>query len=157
MAASFIQSCSCGRGERAGDTGRGVAVVAAEIKGLVVQTTQATEAIARHVTNIQATSGRTQAAVTDVRRTIDDMSAVAASVANAVQSQAQVIAGIAAEAAVAAAAARESVTDDTRAGEAIAGAATIATEARSLALNLQRDTGDLDNVIRTFLRAVQAA
>ncbi len=43
------------------------------------------------------------------------------------------------------------------AGVAAAGAATIASEAQSLALNLQRDTKDLDDVIHTFLRAVQAA
>lgn len=142
---------------RAGESGRGFAVVAGEIKQLVVETTHATKSIQRHVADIQATSGRTRAAVTDVRQTIDDMSAVAIAVAEAVQGQAQVIAGIAAEATVAAAAARASVADDSRAGEVAAGAATIATEARSLAVSLQRNAVDLDHVIRTFLRAVQAA
>jgi methyl-accepting chemotaxis protein len=142
---------------RAGEAGRGFAVVAGEIKQLVVETTHATKSIQRHVADIQATSGRTRAAVTEVRQTIDDMSAVAIAVAEAVQGQAQVIAGIAAEATVAAAAARASVADDSRAGEVAAGAVTIAAEARSLAVSLQRNAVDLDHVIRTFLRAVQAA
>ena len=142
---------------RAGEAGRGFGVVAGEIKQLVVQTTKATEEITRHVTDIQKTSGRTRVAVSDVHHTIDDMSAVAASIADAVQSQALVIADIAAQSAIAATAARESVSDDTRAGVAAAGAATIASDAQSLALNLQRDTKELDDVIRAFLRAVQAA
>ena len=137
--------------------GLGFGVVAGEIKQLVIQITHATAAITRHVTDIQTTSGRTRVAVSDVRHTIDDMSTVAASIADAVQSQTLVIANIAAQATIAAKAARESVSDDRRAGVAAAGAATIASEAQSLALNLQRDTKDLDDVIRTFLRAVQAA
>ena len=142
---------------RAGEAGLGFGVVAGEIKQLVIQITHATAAITRHVTDIQTTSGRTRVAVSDVRHTIDDMSTVAASIADAVQSQTLVIANIAAQATIAAKAARESVSDDRRAGVAAAGAATIASEAQSLALNLQRDTKDLDDVIRTFLRAVQAA
>jgi methyl-accepting chemotaxis protein len=142
---------------RAGEAGRGFGIVAGEIKQLVAQTTRATDEITRHVADIQTTSGRTRVAVSDVRHTIDDMSSVAASIADAVQNQAQVIADIAAQSAVAATAARESVADDTRAGAAAAGAATIASDAQSLALDLQRDTKELDDVIRTFLRAVQAA
>lgn len=142
---------------RAGEAGRGFGVVAGEIKQLVAQTTRATEEITRHVADIQTTSGRTRTAVGGVRHTIDEMSTVAASIAEAVQSQAQVIEDIAGQFAIAAAAARESVADDARAGEAAAGAAAIASDAQSLALNLQRDAKELDDVIRAFLRDVQAA
>lgn len=51
---------------RAGDAGRGFAVVAAEVKVLAGQTTQATDAITRHVDVIQGSTAAAVAAISGI-------------------------------------------------------------------------------------------
>ncbi|WP_321389427.1 methyl-accepting chemotaxis protein [Emcibacter sp.] len=72
---------------RAGDAGRGFAVVANEVKTLANQTAQATSDIAAQVANVQ---NATQSAVTSVNHiagTINNISDISASIANAVHEQ----------------------------------------------------------------------
>lgn len=142
---------------RAGEAGRGFAVVAGEVKQLAGQTARATEEISRHVTAIQATSGRTADAVADVRGTIHTMSAIAAEVADAVHEQSGLVRGIAEDAAAAVQEARASVEDDMRAGEAASAAETVAGQAQAMVLDLSRETHELHDVIRGFLREVRVA
>jgi methyl-accepting chemotaxis protein len=142
---------------RAGEAGRGFAVVAGEVKQLVAQTSRATQEIAKHAADIQATSGRTADAVADVRRTINEMSVIAADVAGAVERQSAVVAKIARDATLAAQGARASVDDDQRAGAAASAAASVATQAQELAMSLTRETRALNEVVRSFLRQVRAA
>jgi hypothetical protein len=61
------------------------------------------------------------------------------------------------EATVAAEGARASAQDDAVAGEAASAAQGVAGEAQALALSLQRETRTLEDVVRGFLREVQAA
>jgi methyl-accepting chemotaxis protein len=72
---------------RAGEAGRGFAVVASEVKSLATQTGKATEEIATQVQQIQATTGEAIAAIRDVGSTITEISGIAAELAGAVEQQ----------------------------------------------------------------------
>ena len=72
---------------RAGEAGKGFAVVASEVKSLANQTSQATEDIARLVTDIQRETNDTVAAIGEVREIIMKMDEIATWIADAVQQQ----------------------------------------------------------------------
>ncbi len=72
---------------RAGEAGRGFAVVASEVKSLATQTGKATEEIASQVQQIQATTTEAIAAIRDVGATITEISGIAAELAGAVEQQ----------------------------------------------------------------------
>jgi methyl-accepting chemotaxis protein len=72
---------------RAGEAGRGFAVVASEVKSLATQTGKATEEIASQVQQIQAATGEAIAAIRDVGATITEISGIAAELAGAVEQQ----------------------------------------------------------------------
>jgi methyl-accepting chemotaxis protein len=72
---------------RAGEAGRGFAVVASEVKSLATQTGKATEEISSQVQQIQATTTEAIAAIRDVGATITEISGIAAELAGAVEQQ----------------------------------------------------------------------
>jgi methyl-accepting chemotaxis protein len=72
---------------RAGDAGKGFAVVASEVKSLASQTTQATENIARQITEIQAATAGAVSAIQGISQRIGQMSDVSADIAQAVDQQ----------------------------------------------------------------------
>lgn len=73
---------------RAGEAGKGFAVVASEVKQLAAQTAQATSRIGRHVSAIQGATGQAVDATREVTAAIDRVSTAAAAIANAVDQQA---------------------------------------------------------------------
>jgi methyl-accepting chemotaxis protein len=72
---------------RAGEAGRGFAVVASEVKTLAGQTARSTEEIARKVAEIQSTTRHAVDALASVAEAIDTMSGVSEAVAAAVEEQ----------------------------------------------------------------------
>ncbi|MDP2620166.1 MAG: methyl-accepting chemotaxis protein, partial [Hyphomicrobiales bacterium] len=76
---------------RAGEAGRGFAVVASEVKALATQTAKATEEISTQVKEIQGTAGAAAEAITTVGGVIEEMSRIAELVASAVEEQHAVI------------------------------------------------------------------
>ena len=72
---------------RAGEAGKGFAVVANEVKNLAGATARATEDIRSQIAQIQGATGEAVAAIRGIGETIEAISAVAASIAAAVQQQ----------------------------------------------------------------------
>ncbi|MGN8547089.1 methyl-accepting chemotaxis protein [Bradyrhizobium sp. 13971] len=72
---------------RAGEAGRGFAVVASEVKSLASQTAKATDEISAHITAMQGATSESVGAIKEIGTTIDQISAIAASIASAVEQQ----------------------------------------------------------------------
>lgn len=72
---------------RAGQAGQGFAVVAAEVKQLATQTSQATETISRRVAEIQEVSRTTASGVRSVMQVISQVREICAALASAVEEQ----------------------------------------------------------------------
>ncbi len=72
---------------RAGEAGKGFAVVASEVKSLANQTTKATEEIETQVGAIQAETERAVEAISNIGRTVDEMSEVSTAIATAMEEQ----------------------------------------------------------------------
>ncbi|PLX33978.1 MAG: methyl-accepting chemotaxis protein, partial [Hyphomicrobiales bacterium] len=72
---------------RAGEAGKGFAVVASEVKALATQTARATESISSQVKLIQDKTDTSVSAIENVARTIENMSAVTSAISAAVEEQ----------------------------------------------------------------------
>ncbi len=92
---------------RAGDAGKGFAVVASEVKALATQTASSTQEISRHIGDMRAAALASVNAVTLIEQTIDEVNAIAGSIAAAVEQQGAATAEIARNVAGTAAAANE--------------------------------------------------
>ena len=80
---------------RAGIAGKGFAVVASEVKQLAVQTAQSTDEITRHIRDVRSATDGSFNAVGRIVSTIEDVNAIAGSIAAAVEQQAAATAEIA--------------------------------------------------------------
>ncbi|MEY9750196.1 methyl-accepting chemotaxis protein [Bradyrhizobium japonicum] len=72
---------------RAGDSGRGFAIVASEVKSLATQTAQATEQIASQIATIQSATGQSVQAIRQFGSTVKEMADIATAIAAAVEQQ----------------------------------------------------------------------
>jgi len=72
---------------RAGEAGKGFAVVASEVKNLATQTARATDEISQQVTNIQNVSKLTAASIEDITTSINSVSENTSAVSAAVEQQ----------------------------------------------------------------------
>lgn len=72
---------------RAGEAGKGFAVVASEVKALAGQTAKATEEISQQIASIQSGTGEAADAISNISKTIARMNEIAAAVAAAVEEQ----------------------------------------------------------------------
>jgi methyl-accepting chemotaxis protein len=142
---------------RAGEAGRGFAVVAAEVKSLANQTARATEDIAHQIGAIQEASGEARIAIDTVSSVIEEMSAMAASIASAVEEQNMAVVSIAHNVAQA--------SNDADAGagamrgveHAASGARITASDVAVLAVQLGGEAENLSVSIRKFLDQVRVA
>ena len=142
---------------RAGEAGRGFAVVASEIKALANQTSQATIAINERVGAIQSVTRETVGAIEEIVKTISDINGIATTVASAVEQQAATTSEIARNTQQASdsthAVARN--IEQVRSGVDATGIA--AKDALAAASELNRQAETLTTEVNRFLERVRAA
>jgi len=142
---------------RAGDAGRGFAIVASEVKNLASQTAQATEQIASQIATIQSATGETVAAIKQFGATVKEMADIATAIAAAVEEQGAATGDIArnVEQAANGTAAVTQEIGDVRAvaGETDAGAEA----ALAAAAALQQQAVSLKSNVDDFLHTIRAA
>jgi methyl-accepting chemotaxis protein len=142
---------------RAGDAGKGFAIVASEVKNLASQTAQATEQIASQIATIQSATDETVAAMTQFGATVQEMADISTAIASAVEEQGAATGEIARnveEAASGTAAVTQEIVDVRAvAGETDAGAEA----ALASAAALQQQAVSLKSNVDEFLHTIRTA
>jgi hypothetical protein len=141
---------------RAGEAGRGFAVVASEVKSLAVQTSKATEDIARQIAAVQDTMRRSVERIGAVTETIDEVSRIARAIASAVTQQSGATSQIATQAQDAASRTDHIVSASTRVREAMTGADKAAHSLLAVSDALSHDSETFGRHLDTFLGRVRA-
>ena len=142
---------------RAGEAGRGFAVVASEVKQLAEQTAKATGEISEQVGGMQAATSESVAAIEEIGSTISGLSEIASAIAASVEEQGtatQEISRNVQQAAHGTQKVSAGVTDVQR-GASETGAAS--SEVLSAARSLAADSANLKQKVSAFLTSVRAA
>lgn len=142
---------------RAGEAGKGFAVVASEVKALANQTGKATEEIAQQIKEIQSTAGAAAEAITAVDEIIQEMSRIAAMVAGAVEEQNTVVSNMTENVNRAADGSRSGVNNMTQVNGAADVTGETAEQVRTLASSLSGQADMLRGSVDRFLSQVRAA
>jgi methyl-accepting chemotaxis protein len=103
---------------RAGEAGRGFAVVASEVKALAGQTAKATEEISAQIAGMQQATERSVAAIGTIQQTIREVGEITATIAAAVTEQGAATQEIARSAEIASKRTTETAAEVSRVGEA---------------------------------------
>jgi methyl-accepting chemotaxis protein len=142
---------------RAGEAGRGFAVVASEVKALAAQTGKATEEISAQIAGMQSATQESVAAIKEIGQTIARISEIASTIAAAVEEQGAATGEIArnvTEAAKGTAQVATSITDVNRgAGDTGTASSQVLSSARSLSSESHHLRSEVDK----FLSTVRAA
>ena len=141
---------------RAGEAGRGFAVVASEVKSLAVQTGKATGEITKEISSVQSSTGDAVAAIRAITQRMQDINAHTSEVVNAIEQQELATGEISHNVASAAAGARAVVA-------ALGDVASGVTQTRSSAQTVLAASDEVENAtvklrseVEDFLRTVAA-
>jgi methyl-accepting chemotaxis protein len=142
---------------RAGEAGRGFAVVASEVKQLASQTAKATDEISTQIAGMQSATQESVASIKEIGGTINRISEIASTIAAAVEEQGaatQEIARNVGEAAKGTQQVASNITDVNRgAGETGSASAQVLSSAQSLS----HESNHLKSEVDKFLMTVRAA
>jgi len=142
---------------RAGEAGRGFAVVASEVKALAAQTAKATDEIGTQIAGMQSATQESVSAIKEIGQTIGRISEIASTIAAAVEEQGaatQEIARNVGEAAKGTAQVAANITDVNRgAGETGSASSQVLASAQSLS----SESNHLRSEVEKFLSTVRAA
>ena len=142
---------------RAGEAGKGFAVVASEVKTLAEQTGRATGQISNQITQIQSATGAVESAMDEVRGVIEEMLNVASAINAAIDEQRAASNEIASSAQSAASETQRvsaNIEQVSRSADETSGQAGTVQET---AATVRQEAGGLASRVREFLSAVRAA
>ena len=142
---------------RAGEAGRGFAVVASEVKTLAGQTAKATEQISSQIQNVQVATTRAVQAIGSITKTIDEINAIATTIANAVQEQTAATQEISHNVRQTAAGTQEVATNIVRVKDAAQHTGQTASQLTTAAATLKDHAQQLSAEVGGFLETVRAA
>ncbi|WP_162938118.1 methyl-accepting chemotaxis protein [Kiloniella sp. EL199] len=142
---------------RAGEAGKGFAVVASEVKNLANQTAKATEEISSKITDIQQTTEEAVQSNLSVSELITNMSEVSSAIAAAVEEQGAATSEIARNAQQAAVGTEEVTNNITHVSASSSETGQSANEVQGLATNMNDQAQDMEQEISDFLNSVREA
>ena len=142
---------------RAGDAGRGFAIVAQEVKALAAQTAKATDEISLQISGMQDATGEAVVAIKEISETITRISGIASMIAAAVEEQGAATQEIARNVQQAAAGTTQVATtiNDVDRGAGETGSAS--TQVLASAQSLSGESNRLKTEVDRFLSTVRAA
>jgi methyl-accepting chemotaxis protein len=142
---------------RAGEAGKGFAVVASEVKGLANQTAKATGDIAQQIAEIQSSTKDAVGAINQISSTMGEVDEYMVAIASAVDQQGVATDEISHNVAQAAAGTQSVVGNISSVTDATTQTSVSADEVNQAAASVTENTRQLNETISTFLRAVAAA
>ncbi|MEO3429233.1 methyl-accepting chemotaxis protein [Pelagibius sp. CAU 1746] len=142
---------------RAGEAGKGFAVVASEVKSLAQQTAKATEEIASQIDGIQTTTDSAVQAIARIKSTIVKVDEIAGSISAAIEEQTAAVAEISSNTQQAAAGTQEVSTNITDVHKRAEQTGTAARQALEAATGLSQRSGELNQKVMEFLSSIRAA
>lgn len=142
---------------RAGEAGKGFAVVASEVKELATQTAKATEAISEQITNIQHETESSVEAIRAIAETMNEVTASTETIAAAVEEQGASTSEISHNVQQAAAGSQKVVGSISDVSTAAGNSKTSADKVLAKSQDVSTDAGKLRTVIDEFLNKVAAA
>lgn len=142
---------------RAGEAGRGFAVVASEVKELASQTASATTDIGEQISAIQDSTQSSAEAIGKVTSAIGDLNEIAASIAAAVEQQSAATNEISGNVQQAAVASQEVSNSIGEVNQSAAGSSAAASQVLSSAGELSMQSESLRNEVDKFLQGIRVA
>lgn len=142
---------------RAGEAGKGFAVVASEVKSLAEQTSKATEQISVQITDMQGDTEAVVTAIDKVGSMIEELNSASSSIAAAVEEQHSATQEIARNTQQAADGTREVSSNIVEVSSAVQETGTAATEVMAASSQLATEADRLRESVSEFLSSVRAA
>jgi methyl-accepting chemotaxis protein len=142
---------------RAGEAGRGFAVVASEVKTLAGQTAKATEQISTQIEQVQAATANAVGSIGSIAKTIEQINEIAVSIANAVEEQSSATQEISRNVRQTALGTQEVASNIVGVKDAAALTGKTADELKKAASVLRQQSGELSGEVGSFLQSVRAA